>query len=809
MMRPREGCTYRARLGVLARIIGTNLLALPFAGCSEEGVRSELDTQIEMGIQVVPGPNAGSLRAEVLARGIPGAGAVCEVGEFLPGGAMHDVPELAAFTEPGRVFASSRVLVASTSNFGAPLARPGEAGGSILSLSTRPSGPVLLVPSEFASSGSQASVADGDIQLMTAQSPNFAHPINTPATFELTSVGLPTGISLNNGSGRPWFSNAPLGSSGDGTVTVTNPSGVPTAIFSGARTNRAGTSHAGIPSGVLGTTLLSKSPDESARPVFAAVLADGSVVQVHVTKGVDPLAPAGTVTPVPNVGTAAAESTRARVVAREGMAFNWVPTMNLFIADPLANRLVVLDLSDDGQVFSVSKVRALHSRLLDVPIDVAPAVRETAHASFASNTMLGAGSDLYVLNRGDNSIVRMRQDGEVIARRQIEANVAGFRVSGLGLSADSETLYITATTPGRGGVLLRASAFGQSQTTRELIAEAHARGAATVDDVGSVLFSLDVTPAQGLGPLFNAASCGGCHNDPFPGGMGVANDTMETLVGRVRRDGSFDNLEGKGGPVARARSIAELGEPCKLPTGPTPRANVLSKRSAMTLRGNALIDAIHDRVILTNLALQPESIRGRVNRLEDGRVGRFGWKADVATFVEFVGLGYRNESGLTNPLVPHDEVSGCGQSGRAQEIDALPLTMITKFVQSLDPPTPSAECLGSAGAALFRDIGCAGCHTPQLAGRGTTIHLYSDLLLHDMGPALDDSMVQGSAGGGDWRTMPLWRASERRRFLHDGRASTLTEAIVAHGGQAASSTAAFGALPSDERQALLQFLGCI
>jgi CxxC motif-containing protein (DUF1111 family) len=89
------------------------------------------------------------------------------------------------------------------------------------------------------------------------------------------------------------------------------------------------------------------------------------------------------------------------------------------------------------------------------------------------------------------------------------------------------------------------------------------------------------------------------------------------------------------------------------------------------------------------------------------------------------------------------------------------------------------------------------------------VHLYSDLALHDLGPALDDSMVQDSAGGRDWRTPPLWRLSERTRFLHDARAATVTEAIVAHGGQASDSASAFAALATDDREALLQFLGCI
>ena len=108
-------------------------------------------------------------------------------------------------------------------------------------------------------------------------------------------------------------------------------------------------------------------------------------------------------------------------------------------------------------------------------------------------------------------------------------------------------------------------------------------------------------------------------------------------------------------------------------------------------------------------------------------------------------------------------------------------------------------------------IGCASCHTPSLPGPGARqlVPLYSDLLLHDMGPLLADRMVQGSALGNEWRTMPLWRVAERTRFLHDGRALTLTQAVMAHGGQAQAAKDAFLNLDSITRQALLNFLGCI
>jgi CxxC motif-containing protein (DUF1111 family) len=135
-------------------------------------------------------------------------------------------------------------------------------------------------------------------------------------------------------------------------------------------------------------------------------------------------------------------------------------------------------------------------------------------------------------------------------------------------------------------------------------------------------------------------------------------------------------------------------------------------------------------------------------------------------------------------------------------VDALPLQAAAKFLNTIDPPTPAAACVNSSGANLFQSIGCADCHTP-LPGRG--FQAYSDLLLHDMGPGLDDGMQQGSAKGSEWRTTPLWRVSERGRFLHDGRALTPSEAILAHGGQGQKAADAFAVLNSASKQALLAF----
>jgi mono/diheme cytochrome c family protein len=767
----------------------------------------------------------GALKARVIATGIPGAGAVTEVGSFLTGSPLHDKSTFVPFTAAGRVLAPTRVLVASTSNFGAPLARPIDPEGTILSID--PAESDLVVPAGFAGAGGQASTLGGAVQIYAAQSPAFLNSVTEPlaVTSDLPSASLPTGISLNNGNGRPWIANAPNGARGDGTITVLDPQGFPLAgapdpvaggVFSGNETNRAGATH-GLTSAALGTAILTKSPDLTGRAVFAAVEADGSVVQINVMKGVDALAPAGTVTPLVRIDRATAESSHPHVVAREGIAFNWVPTRTLFVADPQADRLVVLDLSDDGTRFAAT-AREIKRPEFDVPIDLAPTTREVAAGSFASNTTLGGGSDLYVLNRGNNTIVRMTIGGDVQAVRRIDADLDGWRANGIAVASDGQVIYITGTTPRGNGVLLSVPAFGASRTTSEFFTQAQGSGmTGTLADFSRFVFTLDVSPDQGLGPLFNGQSCVSCHASPAAGGMGLAPGETAQFVGRLRHDGTFDPLVNHGGPVARTHSIAELGVPCGLPTGVPAEANVVSLRSAMSLRGDGLLDDVAVGDVLANMATEPADVRGHPNGLADGRIGKFGWKANVATLVEFMSDGLRNEMGLTNPLQPRDEVRGCGANRHHPEVDALMLELEAMFLNAINPPVPPVSVFDptgshpSAGQQLFQSIGCANCHTPQLPGPGARAPIYpfSDLLLHDMGPALADQMQQGSAKGNEWRTMPLWRASERGRFLHDGRAVTLSDAISAHGGQAQHARDLYFALANADKDVLVAFLNGI
>jgi di-heme oxidoreductase (putative peroxidase) len=773
------------------------------------------------------GERSSVVRAEVVVTGIPGAGAIAQVGAFHKGGPFIERPALAGAAHP--VLDRQRLLVASTSNFGAApaLSQP---EGSVLSIDV--SGGLVAVPPYFATAGTQAHAFGDAVILYTAQSAPYQNNVKNgnAATRDLTAVSLPLGISLNNGFGRPWFANAPNGSGGDGSITVIDPGGFPLAgapdptaggVFSGNVTNRSSATTHGITAGAVATALTTKSPDGGGKAVFLGALADGSVVQIHVQKGVDGLAPAGSFTAIPNISAERAESADREVVTRAGMLFNWVPTRVAFVSDPLADRILALDLTDDGTLLKAAAPRYLRSRALRTPIDLAPAMPEVAARNFASNTTLAAGSDFYVLNRGDNSVVRMTQTGDVVAVRRIECDVDGFRVNGIAVSEDARTIWITATAPNRQGVVLRIPTFGNGEVTASLIGHAAEAGANGAVDQGRNIFAHDVAPDEGLGPLFNGQSCNSCHNTPMPGGMGIDSDSFVVRVARIIA-GRFDPLTDHGGPVARQHSIRELGIPCGLPTGVPPQANLTSRRSAMTLRGTALIDDIPAADILKQASLEAAAgINGRANMLDDGRVGRFGWKAQTATLVEFVGQAFRDEIGLTNPLAPRDLVRGCGASSAKPEADAAPPTSLVAFLNTIDPQAPSPATLSSDGAILFQSVGCSACHRPSYPITGSTApdpakptvmltaFLYSDLLLHDMGPGLGDGFEQSAAGSNDFRTAPLWRLDDRRHFLHDGRASTILDAIITHGGDASSAVTNFNALSAVDRKKLLDFLNGI
>jgi mono/diheme cytochrome c family protein len=566
------------------------------------------------------------------------------------------------------------------------------------------------------------------------------------------------------------------------------------------------------------------SPDGSKRAVFAVLTADGALAQAHAEFAVDGLAPSGTVSPIP-IGPA--EGSR---VTRAGMIFNWVPDRILYITDPVRNVVTAVTLTTDDKVFRLKETRHFAPPELDAPVDLAPVVPEVANPGFSSNTTLAGGSDMYVANRGNGTIARMRQDGTVVGIRRVAlpgGQVVGpNRLNGIAVSPDAQKIWVTISDavsehPAAPGVLLELPAFGPgrsaARTSTQPVLAAHEVQPGDLVARGAQLFRANFTPKQGLGPLYNARSCLECHHTPTAGGVGRNGLSVVQRIGRY--DGyEFDPLVGFGGPVARAHSIADLGVPCTLRAGPLATANLISVRNASPLYGSALMEAIPDEVIRASAAAHGK-VTGRPNLVRDAqgreRVGRYGWKADISTLEQFVADAFRNELGITSPLAPADLIAprdfDCGGSpAAAWDDDGETVRAVTAYLASLPPPSPRLQGLNPEGRLLFSSTGCADCHTPALRTiAGAEVPLYSDLLLHDMGPALDDRVVQGSAKGKDWRTTPLWGLGTRPRLLHDGRATTIKEAILAHDGEAADVARGFRTLPASEQAALLTFLSAL
>jgi CxxC motif-containing protein (DUF1111 family) len=262
--------------------------------------------------------------------------------------------------------------------------------------------------------------------------------------------------------------------------------------------------------------------------------------------------------------------------------------------------------------------------------------------------------------------------------------------------------------------------------------------------------------------------------------------------------------------------------------------------------GVGLMEQISDAAILANQAADgfrkaALGIRGRPNRNgNDGTITRFGWKAQNKSLVIFSGEAYNVEMGITNELfqTERDETPNCQFAPTPNDITNTDgatgiagLSAVEKFslfMRFLAPPTPSSTMPGGAtsinnGRTLFRVVGCAHCHTPMLmtgessvaALSNKEVNLFSDLLLHNMGPELADDILQGVAGGDEFRTAPLWGLGQRIFFLHDGRTSDLLEAIQAHKSgpsprfQASEANAVinnFNNLSEGRKQDLLNFL---
>ncbi|HEU4365230.1 MAG TPA: di-heme oxidoredictase family protein [Candidatus Krumholzibacteria bacterium] len=347
-------------------------------------------------------------------------------------------------------------------------------------------------------------------------------------------------------------------------------------------------------------------------------------------------------------------------------------------------------------------------------------------------------------------------------------------------------------------------------------------------DRGRVTFERVFEPETGLGPLFNAESCVECHESPAVGGAG---DEVEVHVSAFAPDGSFcDPLVHQGGPVVQQRVTPALRAALGIESEPVPADAERALRTAPDVLGFGLLDAVPDSTILA-LADPNDSdqdgISGRPNRFFDGRLGRFGRKALVPTLREFNAGALVIEQGITNPLVPTEETIGGApipdgvDPVEEPEVDQEAVDRLDDFVRFLAPPSPRPLTKAAKrGKEVFFEVGCQSCHAPVLvtgnhpvkALRYRKVAAYTDLLLHDMGPELAD-ICFGEATPSEFRTEPLMglRFSEqiaqgKPRFLHDGRAQTIEEAVRLHGGEATAARDRFVSLSEADRAALLAFL---
>lgn len=333
---------------------------------------------------------------------------------------------------------------------------------------------------------------------------------------------------------------------------------------------------------------------------------------------------------------------------------------------------------------------------------------------------------------------------------------------------------------------------------------------------GKEAFADDESAEPAFGPLFNGKSCVECHNAPVEGGAGIQ---VETRFGR-QLGASFDPLPGLGGSLLQ-REVVAGATPERVPA----EANMVAGRRATSILGAGLIEAIPDAAIRDYAAFQATKFPGQAGQvnlvagLADGvlHVGRFGWKCQLASLLDFSGDAYANEMGISSAVFPVEHVANAAskvvamdqvedQPGADGVRDIDRFTHFMRFLAPLPRTTTSPR-----GEQTFHAIGCAVCHKPDYptvssipALDGQVISAYSDFLLHDVGTG--DGIEQGSAPANKLRTAPLMGLVHLQGLLHDGSAPSLNEAILAHSVEAAGARQKYLNLSIEERRDLEAFL---
>ncbi len=387
------------------------------------------------------------------------------------------------------------------------------------------------------------------------------------------------------------------------------------------------------------------------------------------------------------------------------------------------------------------------------------------------------------------------------------------------------------------------------------------------DVVFESIFVTAPSPVNGgLGPLFNQSSCVSCHGrngraafpaDPAdPGGLlfrlslpgagphgeplavpGFGGQLQTKAIFGVQPEAKIDIAFQEELRQMIDGTVYTLRKPVFTLIDPytaLPSGVLVSPRLAPPVFGLGLLENIPESALLQKEDpndANGDGISGRANRVWDVGLqafvtGRFGWKAGQPTLVQQSAAAYSGDMGITSPLFPTESAAGQPQADPLAddpEIDANTLDLAAFYCQSLAVPAPRAleSADVAAGKKLFYEAGCTGCHTPswQTAANGPypfllnqTIWPYTDLLLHDMGEGLADKRPEFDADGREWRTPPLWGIGLTRtvnghdNYLHDGRARSLLEAVLWHGGEAEPARKKVENMSAGQRDQLIRFL---
>jgi CxxC motif-containing protein (DUF1111 family) len=344
---------------------------------------------------------------------------------------------------------------------------------------------------------------------------------------------------------------------------------------------------------------------------------------------------------------------------------------------------------------------------------------------------------------------------------------------------------------------------------------------------GDVRFDAVFRDPDGLGPLYIRTACSACHE---AAAKGPGNVQKMALVDSDGVTPLADQSALKWGHTVRPYTAGGGSTPITPPSLPN---LLMSSRMGVPVFGRGYIEAIDDSEILrveAEQAARTDGIHGVANRVTypsqpnpdtrfhqhqpgDMVIGRFGVKARQATLDDFAADAAQGDMGLTSPLRPNELPNPDGMTDDAKpgvDLSIDVINLLANYMRLLEMPKRAAAAAPKSFEA------CAVCHVPSLKTRadypiqalaGIDAPVYTDLLLHDLGPALADGLTDGSSKSVQWKTAPLIGLRHLRGYLHDGRAKTIAEAIMAHGGEGAAAAAAFAQLPAADQQTLLDFVG--